>query len=259
MSDTVRVTLIANAGLLLEYRGTTLLLDGIYGAENHPFSPLPPQLWNQMKSGTAPFEKIDLLLFSHLHPDHFSPEMTLEYLRSRPVRGIFLPDVPEVRDSGLIDYLTVNNIPCAALSKQTERMGFRITPEITVRTILTRHLDKRYEAVRHICYLISFGPKTLLFTADLDYVTENLDRLANTKLDAVFVNPLFFGALRRGKYFSGKLNTNHIVVYHVPFSDHDRLGIRKSLSRDLEQWPHPSTRTDVLQEPLQQLLIECNT
>ena len=33
MDKTLRVTLVANAGLLLEYNGTTLLVDGIYGKE----------------------------------------------------------------------------------------------------------------------------------------------------------------------------------------------------------------------------------
>ena len=255
MSDTIRVTLVANAGLLLEYHGTVLLLDGIYGAEGHPFSPLPPQTWQQMKAGAPPFERVDALLFTHLHPDHFSPEMTMEYLQHRNVRGVFLPNARTVEESGLADYLTAHNIPCAALSEQTERTGFRITPEITVRAIQTRHLDKQYENILHICYLITFGNKTLLFTSDLDYVTEDLHRLADTRLDAVFVNPLFFGALRRGRFFSGKLNTQHIVVYHIPFEGNDRLGIRKNLSRDLEQWPTPSVRTDALKEPFQQLLL----
>ena len=31
MGEKLRVTLIANAGLLLEYQGITLMLDGIYG------------------------------------------------------------------------------------------------------------------------------------------------------------------------------------------------------------------------------------
>ena len=43
MGERLRVTLIANAGLLLEYQGITLMLDGIYGKEGHPFSNLRPE------------------------------------------------------------------------------------------------------------------------------------------------------------------------------------------------------------------------
>ena len=51
MDNSLRVTLVANAALLLEYKGTTLLLDGIYGGEGLPFSPLPAQVRQQMKAG----------------------------------------------------------------------------------------------------------------------------------------------------------------------------------------------------------------
>ena len=78
MDNTLRVTLVCNAGLLLEYHGTTLLLDGIYGKEGHPFSNLTPQVWKQMKAGEPPFEKIDYLLFTHAHPDHICGQEYLE-------------------------------------------------------------------------------------------------------------------------------------------------------------------------------------
>jgi len=47
----VRVTLLANAGVLVEYQGTTLLLDSIYGREPHYFSDLKPGVWEQMLRG----------------------------------------------------------------------------------------------------------------------------------------------------------------------------------------------------------------
>ena len=51
MGERLRVTLIANAGLLLEYQGITLMLDGIYGKEGHPFSNLRPEVWRRMLAG----------------------------------------------------------------------------------------------------------------------------------------------------------------------------------------------------------------
>ena len=48
MDSALRITLIANAGLLMTYRGTTLMVDGIYGREGHPFSNLSPEVWREM-------------------------------------------------------------------------------------------------------------------------------------------------------------------------------------------------------------------
>ena len=255
MDNTLRVTLVANAGLLLEYRGTKLLLDGIYGTDGHPFSNLPPELWKQMKEGEPPFDSVDFLLFTHAHPDHFSPAMTLEYLQHRPVKGVFVPDTRTVAESGLTDFLREKNIPCALLSQQTDSVGFRVTPDITVRAFRTLHLDKQFEKVKHFCYLITFGDKNVLFTADIDYVTEDLSRLKGIRLDAAFINPLFFGVLLRGRFFHGKLDTGRIVVYHVPFAEDDGMGMRARLQHDLAQWPKERAWATALQEPFQKISL----
>ena len=46
----------------------------------------------KMCRGEPPFEKLDCLLFTHFHPDHFSPEMTMQIVGSRPVRALFFPE-----------------------------------------------------------------------------------------------------------------------------------------------------------------------
>lgn len=44
----ISVTLLANAGVCIGYRGMTLLLDGIFGREGNPFSPLPADCRQKM-------------------------------------------------------------------------------------------------------------------------------------------------------------------------------------------------------------------
>ena len=255
MDDRLRVTLVTNAGLLLEYKGTTLLLDGIYGPEGHPFSNLSPEVWRRMREGAAPFENVDVLLFTHAHPDHLSPPMALEYLRHRRVKGVFLPDTRTVREGGLTDFLKEQSIPCALLSEETDRVGYRVAPEITVRPFRTLHLDKQFETVRHFCYLITFGEKNVLFTADIDYVTEDLSRLNGLRLDAAFINPLFFSVLRQGKFFRGELNAKRLVVYHVPFAEDDGMGMRARMEHDLAQWSADRTPVTALKEPFQTISL----
>lgn len=255
MADTLRVKLISNAGLLLEYEGTTFLLDAIYEKEGHPFSNLSQETWDMMLSGKAPFEKIDYLLFTHAHPDHFSPEKTLEFLKHRKVKGIFIPDTRSVTESGLTDWIRQEGIPCAMLSDQTNHALFKVAPGISVKAFRTLHLDKKFERVKHFCYLITFGDKKILFTADLDYVTEDLAQVKELRLRAAFINPLFFSVLRRGKFFHGKLNTSQICVYHVPFAEDDDMSMRDILKRDIAQWPADRAWVTALLEPFQEISL----
>lgn len=253
MEETVRATLLANAGMLLQYRDTTLLLDGIYGREPHFFSDLKPGVWEQMLRGEPPFEKIDYLLFSHAHPDHFSPEMTMEFLRHRRVRGVFLPDSHKVTESGLEEFLTQHRIPFVRLTHETEKIAYQVEPGVAVRGLPTRHLDKKFRTVHHLCYLLTFGKKKVLFTADVDYTQETFESLRGVPLRAAFVNPLFFSALRHHRFFGGELNVQTLCAYHVPFSGEDEMKMRPALARDLVEWPVGDGETAVLCDAFQRI------
>lgn len=253
MEEKLRVTLIANAGLLLECAGTTLLLDGIYGSQGHAFSPIAPEMWQAMRRGEPPFEKIDYLLFTHAHPDHFSPKMTRQLLERRTIKGLFLPQAALEEGSGLGVFLREREIPTALLSERADHAVYHVEQDITVRAISTRHLDKKYAQIEHFCYLIGFGAKQVLFTADVDYTTETFALLGDIRLRAVFVNPLFYGALRYGKFFKGTLNVESICVYHVPFSEDDCMGMRRNLTRNTASWPPDRAETILLDEPLKRI------
>ncbi len=255
MDEILRVTLVANAGLLLEYGGTTLLLDGIYGREGHPFSNLSDETWRRMLAAEHPFERVDYLLFTHAHPDHLSPEMTMEFLTRRAVKGVFLPDTRSVRESGLPDALARAGTPAVLLSEATDHAAYRIEPEIGVHAFHTRHLDKEFARVKHFCYLVTFGGKRVLFTADVDYVHEEFLQLGSEPLRAAFVTPLFFNVLRTGKFFHGVLNAEMICVYHVPFRQDDSMEMRARLRRDLALWDEDHPPAAVLTEPFERLAL----
>ena len=255
MDGTLRVTLVANAGVLLTYGGVTLLVDGIFGAEGHPFSCPSEAVWQDMLAGRPPFEKIDYLLFTHNHPDHLDCGMVRTYLAHRSVKGVFVPDTHSVRQSGLLDDLLARGIPAVPLSEQTDRALYRIEPQVSVKAFRTRHLDRKYERVRHFCYLLTFGDKRVLITADVDYISEDLSELNGQPLHAVFVNPLFFSVLRAHRFFKGHLDTKQICVYHIPFSGDDRSGMRSHLAYNLSRWGADMPPAWVLIEPLQRLQL----
>lgn len=248
MDDPITLTLVANAGVLLSWQGTTLLIDGIFGSEGHPFSCPASETLEAMRRGAPPFERLDYLLFTHAHPDHFSPELTLELLRERTVKGVFLPQTRSVRESGLADFLRERRIPSVLLSSETDHAAYRIEPGLTVRAFTTLHLDEKYHHVHHFCYLLSLGEKHLLFTADVDYIHETLAQVRDVPLRAAFVNPLFFSDLRRRRFFRGELKAETLCVYHIPFSGEDQMHIRPSLANDMVSFPSGQD-VRVLSEP----------
>lgn len=242
--EKLEITYLANTGLLISYRGTNLLLDALYGTEPHAFSSLPQGVYEDMLQGKPPFDRLSCLLFTHLHPDHFSPQMAEALLKKRPKTGLFLPDISgQALDAALhaayqslLETVQKQKIPCALLTKKTDSAIYHIGEHIKVRAFHTAHLDDAYQDVQHVCYLLSFDGREVLFTADLDYVHETLWQVAapgkERKLTAVFVNPLFFHELTKPRFFKQQLDTECLVVYHVPFPKDDAMRMLPMLERD---------------------------
>lgn len=251
MSSPVQVTLIANTGLLLRYENTAILLDALFSQGEHGFSAPSAGTWEKMLSGEAPFERVDYVLFTHLHGDHFSPERCLEFLGRRRVKGLLLPFAERLERQGFYDAVKESGTPCFVLTEQTAKAVFQLAPDVRLSAFRTLHLDPKYHAVPHFCYLIDFGGKRLLFTSDVDYTAETLDFVGPEPLRAVFVNPLFFSALRRGRLFHGSLPAEAVAVYHLPFPEQDGRQFHRSLARDLQAWPEDGPAALVLDRELQ--------
>lgn len=248
----IRVTLLANAGVLLQYRGISLLLDGIFGKRDNPFSELPDGCWQAMLREEPPLARLDYLLFSHYHPDHFAPEMVRELLEHRTVKGLFYPEdgAPQVRS--LSDWLRQWGVPCVLLSPRTDRAVVQIEPDISVQAFIVPHLGEEYRAVPHVCYLLCFDGRRVLFTADSDYLHEDFSRLAATPLEAVFLNPLFYQAYYDERLFHGHFDTDTLCVYHVPFREDDRMHMRDMAWR-MPRAAEEHLRVLPLTEPMQQI------
>ena len=251
MASPVQVTLIANTGLLLRFEDTAILLDALFSAGEHGFSAPSAGTWEKLLRGEPPFEKVDYVLFTHLHGDHFSAERTLEFLNRRRVKGLLLPASERPERQDFFRRVGETGTPCFVLTEQTARAVFPLAPGVKLSAFRTLHLDPKYHAVPHFCYLIDFCGKRLLFTSDVDYTAETLAFAGEEPLRATFVNPLFFSALRRGRLFHGSLPAETVAVYHLPFPEQDGRQLHRSLARDLQAWPSDGPAAIALDRELQ--------
>lgn len=79
----VDITYISNDGFLITSKTKKIVVDSLI---DNPwgYSNTPDKVFADMVSARPPFERIDLLLFSHAHRDHFEPEMAVKVLKGHP-------------------------------------------------------------------------------------------------------------------------------------------------------------------------------
>ncbi len=97
----LRLTYIANEGVMVATGSHRILIDALFDAPNPVYAAPPPELFEKMIGGEAPFGDIDLCLVTHNHPDHFRASVVERFLLRNPRAVVIAPlDVVEVmRDS----------------------------------------------------------------------------------------------------------------------------------------------------------------
>jgi ankyrin repeat protein/L-ascorbate metabolism protein UlaG (beta-lactamase superfamily) len=79
----VGITYISTDGFLISSKTKNVVVDSLI---KNPwgYSNTPDKVFDDMVNARPPFERIDLLLFSHAHRDHFEPEMAAKVLMGHP-------------------------------------------------------------------------------------------------------------------------------------------------------------------------------
>lgn len=107
---------LANEGVLVERGNTKILFDAFY-AESFAgqYALVADSSEAAMMKGEAPFDGVDAVFVSHIHPDHFNSRKMIAYLRAQPsVRlyaGIDVIGAIYAADVGVDDPLTKRLVP----------------------------------------------------------------------------------------------------------------------------------------------------
>ncbi len=79
----VEVVFLANEGVYLTGGGRAVLIDGCVREPYYNYGAVPAEVWTKLLRAEPPFERLDLVLVSHNHRDHFQVEPARELLLAR--------------------------------------------------------------------------------------------------------------------------------------------------------------------------------
>jgi len=213
--EPVTLKLIANAGVLVEYKGVRYLIDGIHTNDDLEFDGVPQTLLGQMLCGSGELADIDYLLFTHEHIDHFMAGMTQTYLQNNRVQGIVVPAEGGGRLAGLKEYAEFTGVEVIApvIADGESHKTTLGNAKLTVAGM--RHMGAQFRNVQSCSLLLDFDGKTLLFTGDSDHIPAWFETsLAGEHVDVMFVNPLFY-LNPLGQRVIEQLAPATLVIYHL--------------------------------------------
>ena len=82
--DSLVVTYLANEGVMLSSGGATVLIDALFGDGLSGYGVVSKPTRVRMEGATAPFDRVNAVLTTHTHGDHFDATAVLAHLRANP-------------------------------------------------------------------------------------------------------------------------------------------------------------------------------
>ena len=182
----MKIRRTANAGVLLELDGVSILLDGVC-REVKPY-PATPLGERQQLSEQFP----DIVAFTHIHKDHYDPAYAANYVQQtgRVVLG----------PMGSMDALS--------------------SGDVTVVPVPTRHIGAAGKEMPHAGFVIT-GSKTVWFTGDSapsQWKGKDLPKPDLLLVPYAYVNTPTSWA------FTKSLNAQ-VVLLHMPSREEDTIGL----------------------------------
>lgn len=200
----MKIKRTANAGVLLQLDGRSILLDGVCG-KAAPYLETPSEIRAMLLR-----KKPDALVYTHSHTDHYDPLFVSEYLQNSagPVLG-------------------PADIPCSC-------QGSMQLGDVTVTPVESSHVGKT-DCEAHRSYILQ-GSKCVWFMGDASVL--HWQKKTDLPKPDVLIAPYGF-LLGRGWAYCRSLDPDAVVVVHLPDKENDPYSLWDALQNTLADSPGP--------------------
>lgn len=215
----LRMTLLCNAGLMLEYEGAVLMTDApncVYGT----YYALPPETWREILERRQPYDGICGFYFTHNHPDHCNLPLVRQYQERWPETPVFLPE------------------------EQPEQGKIQMGP-FQIEFQRFPHAPLPQGVPPHVVTWITAGEKRVYLSADAALDCQgHRNFLKGRKADAAFWNAMYLSRPETRSLLAGAAHQNYI--YHMPADHNDPTGMWRKCGRNFERYGAELKHTQVL-------------
>ncbi len=215
----VAVTYVGNEGFLIEGGGTKVLIDALYRNGVDGYVVMPPARRSLLENARPPFDAVDLVLASHVHPDHFDPLAVGAHLATNPAAVFLSTEQATARlRSEFNQFEAIEDRVVGLHPPEGERIRTTVNG-VPVQVINLHHgRDRPYQ---NLGLLFEVGGKTLLHIGDTEATEADFDlyRLAADRIDIAFI-PYWHLLEEEGRgAIARAIRPERIVVMHVPPPD----------------------------------------
>lgn len=159
----IEVTYLANEGFLIRGGGHSILIDALFAAGVAGYPTIPDRERALIVQDAPPYNRVDLVLITHVHSDHFAPEVAGQFLSQNLSAMAVAPQ--QTANEFERDFPGFNAIQTRvrAVTPQDETGDDVEIPGIGLKAFHLKHGDTENNA-----YLVTLGGRTILHFGDAE-------------------------------------------------------------------------------------------
>ncbi len=230
-----RAIYVSNAGVLVEMGNKRMLIDSLCKSTVPIYKDTDEVIKDQIIYGVPPYDRIDVMLFTHHHGDHFEPKSTAEFLKRNP--EAVLVATPETVKRLKVHALDLDDNRLIAPKLAAGEETSLVVKGIRIRVMALIHEGKDYRDVGNYAYLIEANGKVVLHVGDAKPMTENYEpfHLDREAIDLLLAPFPYVGIPKGQLVIQNQIRPKKVAAIHLPHQDLDRFnwieGTKKSHTR----------------------------
>lgn len=253
----VKVTYIANAGVMITFGQTKVFIDALHSKKTPIFQTVKEPLLGRIIRGDNGFKDVDYLLFTHTHKDHFGHEAVLAYLRNNKCKALIVPEDAgqiisrategESAEQGVINIMN----PDYDLKAELEHDNIRI------KYFRLNHMGEQYQNVLNYSFLVEIGGFNILHLGDGGFEPVHMQKMLEGEIVHCALLNFPFVTLPRGREIISRIiKPRQIIIIHLPSVEDDQFNYNLITSKTINKYQGILPQTDVFSEPLQEIVLK---
>ncbi len=246
----MEITYISNEGFMFKTENKTVLIDSLHRGEYPPYDLIKPHVLEQMQKAVAPFDKIDLILFTHHHYDHFDPYTTILHLSNNSktklvappqIQNILQEHFSEIYDlvEGQINSCLPKLYTCETMNIDGIELKIYQVPhsEYLEMNEITGDKVNKHATVKHLMFLLEIDEKKILHVGDSipnddKKSIEPYKEMIDDQIDVAFLSNWFILNPKGQEIIEKYIKPEQIVLMHL--ESEEKTKISKDIPKNIQ-------------------------
>ena len=221
----ISITYIGNMGVLISDNTQSVLIDGLHEKYGDDYLFPPENLVDKITNGNNGYATPLLLLYTHMHGDHFNGKLTDKFTTKHP-QTIIMGAKQVINTLKL----SKNTKSIHTLNYNKQLFSF---PGFSVKAFKMDHAGNRHKNVENVAYIVNIGDEAILHVGDSTWHEgKDLWELAKIKEENISTAILPYWMLLHDeaeKFTSQFLSGARIIATHISprIQEKDLIALKK--------------------------------